>query len=406
MNQPTIILRRLFAYFHLVRVTMCAISAFGFVLTACGGGNGDEATPPPAAPSASITTVAGTGSAGFNGDNQSAISARLNFPAGIAADTAGNVLIVDAGNHRIRRVDAQTGIIVTVAGNGVICMVQPCGDGGQAALAQIHSPLGIAVDAAGNVLIADQNNHRVRRVDAQTGIITTVAGTGSAGFNGDNQPAIAAHLNFPTGVAADVAGNLFIADQSNHRVRRVDGQGNITTVAGIGTPCANPSANPACGDGGQAVIAQLNVPTGVAVDVAGNLFIADQNNHRVRRVDVQGNITTVAGTGNAGFNGDNQPAIASQLNVPTGVSVDTAGNVIIADQFNQRVRVVNAQTGIITTVAGNGTACANPIATPACGDGGLPTAAQLNLPNGVTLDRGGHLLIADFGNHRVRRVMP
>ena len=350
MNRSTIILRRPFACFHRVRMTMCAISALGFVLTACGGGDETTLAPTLGATVAAITTVAGTGrncpkpaAIPACGDGLAADVTQLTGPAGLAVDATGNVLIADASNHRIRKVDVQTGLITTVAGNGVVCTVQPCGDDGQADLAQLHSPLGIAVDAAGNVLIADQNNHRVRRVDAQTGIITTVAGTGSAGFNGDNQPAIAAHLNFPTGVAADVAGNLFIADQSNHRVRRVD---------------------------------------------------------------VQGNIMTIAGTGNAGFDGDNQPAIAAQLNVPTGVAVDTTGNVFIADQFNQRVRVVNAQTGIITTVAGNGTACANPTATPACGDGGVPTAAQLNLPNGLALDGGGNLLIADFGNHRVRRVMP
>jgi len=413
MDQFTISLGNSFTCLHRARLVVCAFIALGFALTACGGDGGDGAIPPPPAASvASIITVAGMGTPCPNpaatpacGDGGPAIAAKLNFPTGVAVDAMGNVFIVDASNHRIRRVDFQTGIITTVAGNGTPCpnpaAIPACGDNDRAVDAQLHSPVGIAVDATGNVLIADQNNQRVRRVDTH-GTITTVAGTGSAGFNGDNQSAIVAKLNSPTGVAVDAAGNLFIADQSNHRVRRVDTLGQITTVAGTGVPSFN-------GDSQPAVSAEVNLPTGVAVDVAGNLLIADQSNHRVRRVDTGSKIiTTVAGNGTvcaAKPCGDGGPAIDAQLNVPTGVAVDTAGNVIIADQRNYRVRAVSGQSGIIVTVAGNGTAC-DPTVTPACGDGGLPTAAQLNLPNGVALDRGGRLLIADLLNYRVRLVAP
>lgn len=381
---------------------LCALAVLTFALASCGGDDNGGASPSSAAALITIKTVAGTGTAGFNNDGQPAIAAQLNFPSGAVADTAGNIFIADAGNHRIRRVDAQTGMITTVAGSGLVCTVQPCGDNGPATVARLNAPTGLAVDGGGRLLIADQNNQRVRQVDAQ-GIITTVAGNGticSAQPCGDNGAATAAQLNFPTGVAVDSTGNVFIADQSNHRVRRVDFQSRIiTTVAGTGAAGFN-------GDHQPAGTAQLNLPTGVAVDAGGNLLVADQLNHRVRRVDSFGTITSVAGTSNAGFNGDNQAATTADLNVPTGVTVDGAGNLFIADQSNHRVRAVSAQSGIIVTVAGNGTPCLAPTAIPACGDGGVPTSAQLNLPNGVAVVGGGRLLIADLSNHRVRTVGP
>jgi adhesin/invasin len=223
-------------------------------------------------------------------------------------------------------------------------------------------------------------------------IITTVAGTGTAGFNGDNQPATSAQLNGPVGVAVDAQGNLFIADFDNNRVREVvKATGQIITVAGTGTAGFN-------GDNQPATSAYLNGPVGVAVDAQGNLFIGEFRNQRIREVvKATGQIITVAGTGTASFNGDNQPANSAQLNRPSGVAVDAQGNLFIADRFNQRVREVVKATGQIITVAGTGTFGFN-------GDNQLATSAQLLNPLGVAVDAQGNLFIADTANNRVRKV--
>jgi sugar lactone lactonase YvrE len=251
----------------------------------------------------------------------------------VAVDAAGNLLIADSGNQRIRRVDGTTGIITTVAGNGTYGF---SGDGGAATSASLAYPYGVAVDAAGNLLIADYGNQRIRQVDGTTRIITTVAGKGTYGFSGDGGPATDASLNNPLGVAVDGAGNLLIADTYNQRIRRVDGTtGIITTVAGNGMAGFS-------GDGGPATDASLNNPSGVAVDGAGNLLIAVYGNQRIRRVDgTTGIITTVAGNGTAGFSGDGGAAISGSLNNPVGVAVDAAGNLLIADTNNLRIRRVS-----------------------------------------------------------------
>ncbi|EFL31779.1 NHL repeat-containing protein [Streptomyces viridochromogenes DSM 40736] len=336
-----------------------------------------------------IYIVAGNGTAGFSSDYGPAVCAQLNYPRKVAVDSSGNLFFSDYSNHRVRRVDAATQQITTVAGNGTAGFN---GDNQPAVYSRLHYPRGVAVDAGGNLFIADCNNHRVRRVDAATRQITTVAGTGIAGFNGDNQPAVNAQLNSPIGVAVDAGGNLFITDFNNQRVRRVDAATRqITTVAGTGTAGFN-------GDNQSAVNAQLYGPVGVAADAGGNLFIGDYANHRVRRVDAATRqITTVAGTGIAGFNGDNQPAVNAQLNAPHTVAVDSGGNVFIADTSNHRVRRVDAATRQITTVAGIGTAGFN-------GDGGPAIGVQLNSPVGVAVDSGGGLFIADASNYRVRKV--
>lgn len=345
-----------------------------------------------------ISTVAGTGVRSYTGDAGPAINATLQFPFGVARDGAGNLYIADSGNQVIRRVAASNGNITTVAGDGTICAssTTPCGDGGLATSAQLADPQAVIVDGSGNLFIADGSNHRIRRVDAGTQIITTVAGTGVAGFGGDNGAATGAQLNGPTGLAMDGGGNLFVADFFNQRVRRVAASnGNITTVAGTGTAGFN-------GDNIAANTAQLNDPFGVAADAAGNFFIAEFSGHRVRRVDAgTQNITTVAGTGAAGFNGDGIAANTAQLSAPTGVDVDGTGNVFIADFGNLRVRRVAA--GTISTVAGNGTACA--VATTPCGDGGLATAAQITDAAGVEVDPNLNLFIADTGNSKIRVVV-
>jgi uncharacterized protein (TIGR03437 family) len=329
-----------------------------------------------------IATLAGNRTSGISGDNGSAIAAQLWSPRAVATDAAGNVYVADTQNHRVRKV-TRSGIITAFAGSG---QLGSSGDGGQAATASMNEPRGVAVDAAGNVYISDSQNHRIRKV-TPAGIISTFAGTGDEDYGGDGGPAAAAKLNFPVGVVVDASGDLYIADTNNHRIRKVAAStGTITTVAGSGAPGFS-------GDGGQAISAKLNSPAGVTVDSAGNLFIVDQGNHRVRKVALDGTISTVAGTGTAGFNGDNISAVTAHLNQPRLLTVDAAGNLYIADQSNHRIRKVSTN-GTISTIAGTGTSGAG-------GEGGAATNAQLSFPTGVALDNAGNLYIADGGNHRV-----
>ncbi len=340
-----------------------------------------------------ITTIAGSGGgAGFGGDGGAATAADLYYPQGVAVDGPGTVYIADTINHRIRRVDDATGLISTIAGSGNEGFI---GDGGAAAAAPLAYPLGVAVDAGGNVFIADTSNHRIRRVDGATGAMSTVAGTGVADYGGDGGPAIAARIGEPAAVAVDDAGNVYLTDDLNsHRIRRIDAAtGVITTIAGTGTAGYG-------GDGGPASAATLRHPEGLAVDAAGAVFVADTENHRVRRIDgTTGIITTIAGTGVAGFGGDGGAGVAAQLASPRGVAVAPSGLVYIVDTDNHRIRQVDPLTGFITTVAGNGL-------TGFAGDGGAATDARLYFPRGVALAGDGALLIADGANNRVRRVDP
>ncbi len=331
-----------------------------------------------------ITTVAGTGVPGYNGDGGVATSAQLNSPYGVAVDAWGNLFIADSENQRVRKVTASR-VITTVAGTGVAGYN---GDGGAATSAQLNYPYGVAVDPSGNLFIADFNNQRIRKV-AASGVITTVAGTGVAGYNGDGGVATSAQLNYPFSVVVDSSGNLFIDDYGNQRIRKVATSGIITTVAGTGVAGYN-------GDGGVATSAQLNDPWGVTVDSSGNLFIADYGNQRIRKVATSGIITTVAGTGVAGYNGDGADATSAQLNNPDGVAVDASGNLFIADSTNQRIRKVDISGGI-TTVAGTGVEGYN-------GDNIAATSAHLRAPRGVAVDTSGNLFIGDAGNARIRKV--
>ena len=336
-----------------------------------------------------ITTVAGTGAAGFSGDGGNARHASLNQPEGLAIDKAGNLYIAEARSHRVRRVDASTGIIVTIAGTGAPGV---SGDGHPATEANLNSPRGVAVDAAGNLFITDMDNHRIRRVLAATGIIDTVAGTGTSGSSGDGAAATMATLNWPKAVAVDSDGNLFIAERLGSRVRRVEAAtGIITTVAGTGHPAFH-------GDGRPATSASLTFPFGVAADAHGNILVADTVSHRIRRVDtVTGNITTLVGTGISGFGGDDAISTQATLSFPMGIAADVIGNLFIADTNNHRVRRVDASTGVITTIAG--------IGEPGfSGDGGSAIEANLNSPKDVAVDAFGNLFVADMGNHRIRRI--
>ena len=336
-----------------------------------------------------ITTVAGAKDVGFSGDGGLATEAVFNFPERIAVDGVGNLYIADSLNDRIRKVDAVTGIITTVAGSGEEDFL---GDGGPATEAVLRFPQQMAFDGGGNFLIADSVNERIRKVDLSTGIITTVAGRSEPGFSGDGELATEASLNTPKGVAVDAAGNVYIGDHINHRIRRVDvGNGIITTLAGNGERGFS-------GDGGPATAASLNKPRHVAIDAAGNLLITDISNHRVRKVDLtSGIITTVAGNDERGFSGDGGPASEASLNFPRSVKVDAAGNLFIIDSGNHRVRRVDLNSGIITTVAGNGERGLS-------GDGGPATEAAMNLPVGLAFDQDGNLFVADYSNNRIRKV--
>jgi len=324
-----------------------------------------------------ISTVAGTGGIGLTGDGGPATQASFNYPQGIAIDSSGNLYVADAGNARIRKFSVG-GIITSVAGGG-----SSLGDNGPATQAQLN-PRGVAVDASGNLYIADGLNERIRRVGTN-GIITTIAGNGQAGFSGDGAAAVAAMFSNPVGVALDASGNVYVADQDNSRIRRVVQGGTVTTIAGKTT---------SVGDGGPSTEARLVNPSGVAVDAPGNLYIADPSANRVRKVTPSGTITTVAGTGQTGGGGDNGPAASAVLNSPSGVTLDSGGNLYIADTGNGVIRRVDASTGIITLFAGSYTCCYAGAGTG--GDGGLATAATLFDPGGVAVDGAGNVYITEL----------
>jgi uncharacterized protein (TIGR03437 family) len=345
-----------------------------------------------------INTFAGSGGTGlgggkFSGDGGPATSASLDQPGSVFLDTFGNIFIADTNNGRIREV-SPGGIITTVAGNGCCGF---SGDGQQATSAALSYPQGVAVDGSGNIFIADTGNNVVRKVSA-SGIITTIAGrVGQIGYYGAGGPAVAALLNAPAGVAVDAAGNLFIADTDNNVIEKVSvTTGIITTVAG-GMANGSGLTQGFTGDGGPATSAELYNPTGVFVDASGNIFIADQGNNRIRKVSTTGNISTVAGNGTGVSSGDGGAATSAGLASPTGVAVDASGNIFIAVTLNSRIREVSASTGIISTVAGDGVA-------GFFGDGGLPTNSGLNHPGGVAVDTSGDIFIADTVNNRIREV--
>jgi len=331
-----------------------------------------------------ITTAAGNGTLGSGGDGGPATRAQLETPARITVGPDGSLYIADAANHRIRRVTPD-GIMTTVAGNGTAGYR---GDGGPAMQAQLDFPLGVAVGADGSLYIADSSNDRIRRVSPE-GMITTVAGGGPYRHVGDGGPATQAYLPYPQGIAIGSDSGLYIADYFNHRVRRVGQDGIITTVAGNGTSGYS-------GDGGPATQIQLDHPTDVAVGPDGSVYIADAGNDAIRRVGPNGMITTVAGNGTSGYSGDGGPAIQAQLDFPVGIAIGAEGSLYIVDSDNNRIRQVRPD-GIITTLAGNGTPGFS-------GDGGPATQAKVVYPFGVAVGADDSLYIADLYNARIRRV--
>jgi sugar lactone lactonase YvrE len=341
-----------------------------------------------AANAGAIATIAGTGGCAYGGDGGQAMSAAISWLGEIALDSANNLYIADSANCRIRKVTATSGVIATIAGSGVCDF---SGDGGAATSAAFDQPHGVAVDAAGNVYIADTNNCRVRKRDVSSGTIATIAGTGICGYGGDNGPAISAALNYPESVAV-YGSTVVIADTFNCRVRRIIGT-TITTVAGTGA-CSY------SGDGGAPGLAALTFPYSVAADAAGNIYVADTFNCRVRKI-AGGTISLLAGDGACAYAGDNGAATSASLNMPGGLAVTAAGSVYVADTGNCRVRLVSG--GAIVTAAGAGTG----VAYGGCafgGDGGPAAGAQLDRPQDVAVTAAGTVYIADGLNRRIRAL--
>jgi streptogramin lyase len=340
-----------------------------------------------------ITTIAGNGVGGYGGDGGPATSASIQNPKGLWVDEIGNVLIADTENHRIRKIGITPENITTVAGDGAASY---SGDDGPATSASLKKPHAVCIHEAAApayLVIADPSNQRIREVNLKTGIITKVAGTLWSGYNGDNRSATSARLYYPFGVHVDPSHNTYIADTYNHRIRKVDGKtGIITTVAGIGSKGFS-------GDGGPATSARLRYPFNVFLDSTGNIYIVDTYNYRIRKIDAATQIiTTVVGDGHRGFRGDDGPATSAHIGKAYDVAVDSAGNLFIADTDNHAIRKVEATTGIITTVVGQGDMAGFE------GDGGLATDAKLKSPTGVYVDATGNIYAVDTKNDVVRRV--
>ena len=331
-----------------------------------------------------ITTVAGNGIAGYSGDNGPALFAQLNAPVGIAVDLQGNIYFAEALNYSIRKVSLNDSITTIVGGTGSSAFN---GDGIPATSANV-CPINAVPDNAGNFFISDQCNSRIRKINA-AGIISTIAGTGVAGYSGDNGPATQAQIKGPGLVILNRSGELVFTDFTAHCIRKIDTSGIISTIAGTGVAGFS-------GDNGSATTAQLNGPYAIAQDTAGNYYVADRLNNRIRKIFPNGVIITIAGTGLQGYSGDNGPAISATLNNPEQIAIDDTGNVFFADYYNHAIRKIDL-SGTISTIAGTGIAGYS-------GDNGPATNAQLKYPWGVALDKYGDLYVADEYNHVIRKV--
>jgi gliding motility-associated-like protein len=336
-----------------------------------------------------ITTIAGNGIVSFSGDGGVATNASFNNPASVALDAAGNIYVSDKINQRIRKIAISTGIITTIAGTGTAGF---SGDGGQAIIAEMNSPGDICVDALNNIYFVDAQNFRVRKIDPATGIISTVAGNGTASYAGETILAINAGLHYPNGLAVDAA-NLYISLFSKQRICKVNlATGILSTIGGTGI-------NGYSGDGGPAINASFGYPGGLSISASGEVYVADYNNNRIRKIDGAGIVTTVAGNGTAAFSGDGGLGTNASINLPFGVFVDASDNIFIADNSNYVIRKVTTATGIISTVAGSGS-------FGFAGDGGsaISQCTKLSDPSVVRVDAAGNIFIADHSNSRIRKV--
>jgi streptogramin lyase len=335
-----------------------------------------------------IRTYAGTGEAGYSGNGGPATQAKISNPFDVALDAAGNLYFSESGNHCVRKVDAKTGVISTVAGTG---KKGDGGDGGPATKAQLNDPYGVTLDRDGNLFIVDRLNFRIRRVGAN-GMIETIAGTGKSGFGGDGGPGAQALLKEPNGICLDGKGRLFIADVADQRVRVLDlASGKIDTLCGTGKRLQ-------AGDGGPYREASLMGPRAVAVGPDGNLFVCEREGHAVRKIDfASGKIERVAGTGKKGYDGDGGPAVAGTFNGPKEIDVDRQGNIFVVDTENHAIRKIDAKTGKLSTIAGTGKSGGS-------GDDGPATKATLARPHGVAAGPDGAIFIGDTLNHRIRVV--
>ena len=335
-----------------------------------------------------ISSPAGTGEKGYLGDGGSASAARLADPFDVALDAVGNLYFSDTSNHAVRRVDAKTGVITTVAGSGKRGY---SGDGGPATEATMAEPYGVELDTDGNLFIVDRLNYCIRRVDAKSGKISTIAGTGKKGYSGDGGPGAEAQLVEPNGIALDRKGKLYIADVAGQRVRVLDlASGRIDTFCGTGK-------KEHTGDGGPYQSASLLGPRAVAVGPDGAVYLCEREGHSIHKVDLaSGKIQRIAGSGKKGYSGDGGSALEATFNGPKEIDVDRQGNIFVVDTENHAIRRVDARSGIITTVAGG--------KKGGQGDGGPAMRAGLDRPHGVVASPSGELFIGDTLNHRIRRV--
>ena len=335
-----------------------------------------------------IRAFAGSGEKGYTGDGKAATAAQLNNPFDVALDGAGNLYFSDTFNHCIRRVDAKTKAISTVAGNG---KKGYAGDGGPAADAMLNEPYGVEVDRDGNLYIVDRLNYCIRRV-SKDGKIDTIAGTGKSGYSGDGGPGKQAMFKEPNGLCLDTKGKLYIADVADQRVRVLDlTSGKIDTICGDGKKQQT-------GDGGLYKQASLLGPRAVAIGPDGNLHICEREGNAIRKVDFKsGKIERVAGTGKKGYTGDGGPALEATFNGPKEIDVDKEGNVFVVDTENQAIRRIDAKSGKVSTVAGSGK-------LGNTGDGGPATKAALGRPHGVVAGPDGSIYIGDTQSHKIRVV--
>lgn len=330
---------------------------------------------------------------GYDGNGQKALDAKFGYLTSVAVDAVGNVFVSDAAANTIRMIDT-TKVVSHFAGrfNGfnVINMNPYTGDGGPASNANLNVPQAIAVDLKGNLYISDAGNNVIRKVDAATAKISTITGKVRQGWSGDNGPAVDALINNPNGLAADAHGNLLFVDSQNHTVRKISSDGTISTVAGT------PSEAGYSGDGGPATKAKLSYPAGIAIDATGNIYVSD-NSRLIRRIGVDGNISTFAGNGQQGYSGDGGKARDAQLLAPKGIAIAIDGSILVADAGNNCIRRIRPESEIIETIAGTGEAGYS-------GDGGMAIKAKMSNPQGIAVDAKGNIYVAESGNSVIRII--